>query len=246
MASLRGGKKPKQENRNGLSEELLAELIHKLNNPLTAVLGYSEILLLKLTTPDFQEDVKKIMRETRRMSGILRELSDYIKKREPQKEVVDINELVRKTAEVKARELGLRNIEVSAVLTPSVGLVQGDPVQIQTVLFNLIENAEETLSEFRGCGKIRIETLAKGDSVEVVVTDDGPGIAGEHISKIFNPLFTTKKGKTGLGLSISDRIVRAHGGKIGVKAELGGGTSLTVTLPIISGLDEKEREKQIV
>lgn len=246
MASLNGNKKPQQpirEKRDDLSEEFLAELIHKLNNPLTAVLGYSQILLLKLTRLDYKEDVEKIIREAGRISGILRDLSDYIRKREPQKETVDLNELVRRTVGAKTHELGLRNIEITLEVTPFIPHTQADPVQIQSVLFNLIENAEQALSEFQGQGKIRMETKVRGDHVEIVVTDDGPGIAEQNISKIFNPLFTTKKNKMGLGLSISNQIIEAHGGEIEVRSEWGRGTSLIIALPITSGLEEKENEK---
>jgi two-component system NtrC family sensor kinase len=239
----KGPKQPIQDKMNGLSEECLAELIHKLNNPLTAVLGYSQILLLKLTSPDTREDVEKILREAGRISGILRDLSGYIKKREPEKETVDINELVRKTVEPRTRESGLRDIDVSMKVTPFIPFTQADPVQIQSVLLNLIENAEQAVSEFRGRGKIRIETKVRKKEIEIIVTDDGPGIAQENISKIFNPLFTTKKNRMGLGLSISNEIVGAHGGKMEVKTERGKGASFIITLPIISSLDEKDKEE---
>jgi signal transduction histidine kinase len=246
MARLNGNKEPKQpiqEKRIRLSEEFLAELIHKLTNPLTAVLGNSQILLLKLTSPDTREDVEKILREAGRISGILRDLSDYIKKREPKKETVDINELVKKTVEARTHELGLRNIEVSMGVTPFIPFTHADPVQIQSVLLNLIENAEQAVSELQGRGKIRIETKVRREDIEIIVTDDGPGIVKENISKIFNPLFTTKKNRMGLGLSISNEMVGAHGGKIDVKTERGRGVSFIITLPIISRLIEKDKEK---
>ena len=83
----------------------------------------------------------------------------------------------------------------------------------------------------------------RGEDIEIIVTDDGPGIAQENISKIFNPLFTTKKNRMGLGLSISNKIVESHSGKIEVKTERGKGTSFIVTLPIISSLVEKDKEE---
>lgn len=246
MALLNGSKEPKQpirEKENRLSEEFLAKLIHKLNNPLTAVIGHSQLLLFKMTNPDNREDVEKILREAGRISGILRDLSGYIKKREPKKERVDINELVRKTVEARTHELGLRNIEVSTGVTPFIPRTQADPVQIQSVLLNLIENAEQAVSEFQGRGKIRIETKVRREDIEIIVTDDGPGIAQENISKIFDPLFTTEESRMGLGLSISSKIVEAHGGKMEVKTERGKGASFIITLPIISSLVEKDKEK---
>jgi signal transduction histidine kinase len=246
MSPLRENEEPKRplhEERNRLSEEFLAELIHKLNNRLVAVQGYSEILLLKLTSPDNRENAEKIIKEAGRISGILGGLSDYIRKREPQKETVDINELVRKTVKARTHELSLRNIKVSTGVTPFIPLTQADPVQIQSVLFYLIENAEHAVSEFREGGKIRIETKVRGEDIEIIVTDDGPGIAQENISKIFNPLFTTKKNRMGLGLSISNKIVESHGGEIEVKTKQGKGASFIITLPIISSLVEREKEK---
>jgi two-component system, NtrC family, sensor kinase len=243
MAPLNGNQEPKkpiQEKKDRLSEEFLAELIHKLNNPLTAVLGYSQILLLKLTSPDNREDVEKILREAGRISGILRDLSAYIKKRDPKKQTIDINELVRKTVEARTRESGLPDIEVSTRVTPLIPFTQVDSVQIQSVLLNIIENAEQAVSEFQGRGKIRIETTVRKEDIEIIVSDNGPGIAQENISKIFNPLFTTKKNRMGLGLSISNEIVEAHGGKIEVKTEQGKGASFIITLPLISNFDEKD------
>lgn len=246
MVPLNRNKEPKQpirEKGNRLSEEFLAKLIHKLNNPLTTVLGYSQLLLLKLTNSDNKKDVEKILREARRISGILRDLSGYIKKREPKKETVDINELVRKIVEPRIHELGLRNIEVSMGLTPFIPLTQADRVQIQSALLNLIENAEQAVSEVQGRGKIRIETKVRRKGIEIIVTDDGPGIAQENISRIFNPLFTTQESRMGLGLSVSEKIVEAHGGKMEVKTEWEKGASFIVTLPIISSLVEKDEEK---
>ena len=233
-------RRPLHEERNRLSEEFLAELIHKLNNRLVAVQGYSQLLLLKMTRLDNRGNVEKIINEAGRISCILRDLSNYIRKREPQKETVDINELVRKTVEGRTHELSLRNIKVSTGVTPFIPLTQADPVQIKSVLINLIENAEHALSEFQGGGKIRIETKVKGEDIEIIVSDDGPGIAQENISKIFNPLFTTKKDKMGLGLSISNKIVESHGGEIEVKTEQGKGASFIITLPIISSVVERD------
>ena len=236
-------KRPLHEGRNRLSEEFLAELIHKLNNRLFAVQGYSQILLPKLTSPDSRENAEKIINEAGRISCILSDLSNYIRKREPQKETVDINELVRKTVETRTHELSLRNITVSMGVTPFIPLTQADPVQIQSVLINLIENAEHAVSEFQGGGKVRIETKVRGEGIEIIVTDDGSGIAQENISKIFNPLFTTKKNRMGLGLSISNKIVESHGGEIEVKTEQGKGASFIITLPIISSVVEGDKEK---
>ena len=122
-------------------------------------------------------------------------------------------------------------------------LTRVDPVQIQAVLFNLIENAEQALSEFHGQGKITVKTKVRGDHIKIIVSDDGPGISEPNSLKIFNPLFTTKKGKVGLGLSISHRILEAHGGKLGVRSKQTKGASFIITLPVTRELDEKETEK---
>jgi signal transduction histidine kinase len=179
------------------------------------------------------------LREARRISGILKGLSEYIKEREPKKETVDIAALIRKTVEVKTHELGLRNIEVSMRMTPVIPLTQADPAQIQIVLLNLIENAGQAISESKDRGKITIGAKVKGEDIEITVTDDGPGVAQENISKIFTPFFTTKENRTGLGLSIANETVEAHGGKMEIKTEREKGASFIITLPIISGLVQK-------
>jgi signal transduction histidine kinase len=242
---LHGSKETKQllqNEKNGLSKEFLGELIHKVNNPLTAILGYSQLLLDNVSSSQNREDIEKIIREAGRISGILRDLSVYIRKRDPQKETVDINELVRKTVETRTHELGLRNIEVFTGGTP-IPHTQADPVQIQTVLLNLVENAEQAITDLQGRGKIRVETTVRGENIEIIITDDGIGIAQENISKIFRPLFTTRKNRMGLGLSISNEIVALHGGKIEVKTERGKGASFIITLPIISSFEEKDKEE---
>lgn len=234
-------KQPPQGKSNRLSREFLAVLIHKLNNHLTAVEGFSKLLLLKLTSPDHRENIQVIINEAGRVSNILRALSDYIKERELQKKVVDINELVMKTVETRTHESSLQNINISTEVTPFIPLTQADPRQIQSVLFNLIENAEHAVFELQERGKIRIETKVRGENIEVIVTDNGPGITQENISKIFDPLFTTKEKRIGMGLSISHKIVESHGGRIEVKTEWGKGASFIVTLPIISSLVERDK-----
>ncbi len=233
-------KQPIPEKENRLSEEVLGRVIHKLNNHLTAVLGYSQILLFKLTNPGKREDAEKILREARRVSDILKDLSEYSKKREPKKEMVDISELVMKTVEVRTHELGFRNIEISMEVTPTIPLTQADSRQIHTALLKLIENAQQAISESRKGGKIIIEVKARGEDIEITVTDDGPGIAEENVSMIFTPFFTTEKYRTGLGLSICNEIAKAHGGKVEVKTERGEGASFIITLPIIKGSVEKD------
>jgi CheY-like chemotaxis protein len=196
-----------------------------------------------LTEADAREDVEKIIREAERISDILKDLSHYVKKREPHKQTINLNELVERTVEARTRELSLRNIQIFKELTP-IPLLQADREQIRGVLLNLIKNSEQAISEFHGFGEIRIRTYAKGDNIEIVVSDDGPGVAEENLPKILDPLFTTKTNRMGLGLSISNQIIKAHGGEMKVESEWGKGAAFIIRLPVIDGVSEKQKEKK--
>ncbi|RPJ09613.1 MAG: hybrid sensor histidine kinase/response regulator [Deltaproteobacteria bacterium] len=233
---------PGQEEKDKLSEEFFGQLIHKVNDPLTSILGYSQLLLPKLADPDAREDVERIIREAERISDILKNLSHHIGKREPQKENIDLNALVEKTVETRVNELNIHNIRLVTELSTSLPLTQADPVQIEDVLHNLIRNAEQAISEFHGWGKISIKTGLRGKDIEIIVMDDGPGITEENVSKIFDPLFTTKPNRMGLGLSISAQVLKAHGGRIEVESEWGKGAAFRITLPIIGDEGKKRKE----
>jgi CheY-like chemotaxis protein len=230
------------ELRKSTLEELIPDLVHKLNGPLASVLGYTQLLLNKIRDPEVKEDVEKIIEEAQRASQIIKGLVIFTKKREPRKEAVDLNEIVEKVFERKVHQLNLRNINVVKELSPSIPLTKADPRQIQQVLLNLIGNAEEAITEFHGFGEMRVKTQVEGRKIKIVVSDDGPGISEENLPEIFDPFFTTKDKGVGLGLSISNDIIIEHGGTLRVESKYGKGATFAVTLPVIE-IEEKEKRE---
>jgi len=225
-------------------ENLIPWLVHRLNTHLSSVIGYAQLLLPKKLDPEFKKDLEKIIDEAQRASHVIKDLVDFTRKRRPQKKVIDLNELIESLLEAKIQELNFRNIKLVKDLSSSIPLTQVDPKQIHEALVNLINNAEETITEFHGFGEIRVKTCEMEGQIEIVISDDGPGIPAENISKIFDPFFTTIKGRgTGLELAISHDTVIEHGGTMKVESEWGKGTTFILTLPVIGVEGEKKKEK---
>ncbi len=223
---------------------LIPELIYKLNSYLAPVIGYGQLLLPKMGDREAKKYVEKIIEEAQQASQIIKDLVNFVKKRRPKKEVVDLNRLIETVLEMEIPILNLKNIEVVKELSPSLPLTLFDPKQIEQVLNNLMTNAEESISEFYGFGKIEVKTRLVEEQMEITITDDGPGIASENISKIFAPFFTTKEKRIGLGLSNSYDTITEHGGTMKVISEWGKGATFIFTLPIIEVEGEKKKEKE--
>jgi CheY-like chemotaxis protein len=223
-------------------ENLIPELVHTLNNPLASIVGYAQLLLPKIFDPEAKENVEKIIEETQRINQIVKNLVPFIKERRAKKEVVDLNDLIDRALEARTRELSIRNINTIKELSPSLALTRIDPRQIHQVLLNLIDNAEDAISEFHGFGEIKVRTHTIGEQIEIIISDDGPGIPGENISKIFEPFFTTKAKGIGLGLCISYHMVIENGGTMRVQSEWGRGATFIITIPVIKVESGKRKE----
>jgi len=209
---------------------LAAGVAHEINNPLTGVLTFAHLLREKdnLDAQD-KEDLTLIINETTRAGEIVRGLLDFARERPPVKELLDINEVVRRTIRLLGNQRAFRQITVEEDLCKDLPLVDGDRNQLEQVLLNLSLNACEAMPDG---GKLTIRSLAQDNKVLVRVTDTGCGIKKEHLGQIFEPFFSTKPvGKgTGLGLSVSYGIVQEHGGTLEVETEEGNGTTFTVVL----------------
>jgi len=213
--------------------ELAAGVAHEINNPLTGVLGFSERLLRKSTDEEVRRDLERIHNEAQRITKVMDNLRTFTRRREPEKQYSDINDIVRMTLELRAYELKTGNIEVVTDFTPSLPEVEVDSHQIQEVFLNIILNAEQAMTETHGRGKLTIKTGKIKDYVRISLTDDGPGIPAEHLDRLFDPFFTTRgeQGGTGLGLSVCHSIVTQHGGRLYVKSKPGKGATFFVELP---------------
>ena len=208
--------------------ELAAVVAHELNNPLTTILGYTELLKEEELPEALRKDLDIIESESLRARNIVRQLLEFSKKKPLKLELSDINEILEETLRFLAPNLKKMNIEVLRQydLTSEVSV---DRDQFKQVFLNLINNAIQAMPEG---GKLRVATYERQRNVYIEVQDTGRGIPEDVLPRIFEPFFTTKKDRgTGLGLSITYRIVRAHGGDIQVESEEGRGTTFRVVIP---------------
>lgn len=217
--------------------QMLAGVAHELNNPLTAVLGVTE-LLRERSGPDetFKRQLELTHRQARRAARIVQNLLEFSRPASPQKKLLDINNLVERTLQLHEHSLRRNSIEVDFHPETSLPGVIGDANQLIQVFLNLVTNAEQAIREVRDSGRLQIRPSHVGNRVSVTFQDDGCGIRPEALPRIFDPFYTTKRpgGGTGLGLSICMSILREHGGNIEAEPLPAGGSAFTVTLPVAS------------
>ena len=215
--------------------ELVAGVAHEVNNPLASIMGYTQLVLGRDLPADVRRRLEIVFSEAERAGKIVRNLMTFARKQPPEKRYLGLNGIVEKTLELKAYHLRTSQIEVEKDLAANLPMTMLDFQQLQQVLLNLLNNAEQAMVEAGRGRKIRIATRAAGDRIEVRISDDGPGIPAEIQSRIFEPFFTTKKeGKgTGLGLSLCYGIIQEHGGSIRVESRPGEGTTFVTSLPVI-------------
>jgi signal transduction histidine kinase len=216
---------------------LVAGLSHELNNPLTAVTGFAEILLSMPLPKEAHHCADTIFREGRRCAAIVRSLSDFARKSPTFWEENDLNVLVHSVLDLKASYLRTDNIILELNLDPHLPKTLVDANQIKQVLLNLLNNAHQAVLMNEEDRRIRIVSEQIGGFLRITIGDNGPGISKEVQPRIFEPFFTTKpEGEgAGLGLSISYGIVESHGGKINFVSEEGMGTRFWFELPIRTG-----------
>jgi PAS domain S-box-containing protein len=220
---------------------VVASIAHELNNPLTAVVGFGELLEGESALPrKVRDDVEVMVREARRASGIARQLLNLVRRGDLARQQVDLNDLVRRTLKAQGKVFAAHRIEVSAELAPQLPGVSVVPGEIEQVLVNLLGNAVHEMHSAHGRGKLAATTRAVSGSVEITVSDDGPGVRPEVLGRLFDAFFTTKAvgAGTGLGLSIARRIARDHGGDLTVESTPGSGARFTLRLPVASHAPE--------
>ncbi|MFC1954829.1 ATP-binding protein [Chloroflexota bacterium] len=228
--------KAKLTNRLSIIGEMTAGIAHDLANPLTAVLGYSDLILKQDIPAKTKDDLQVIRRDTKRAVNILERLLKYSGQQGLVREYIDINNVLKTTIEFQRNSLSDNNIGVVLSLENDLPKTFADGNQLQEVFVNLIINAENSLVlAHRGKGgTLNITTEAKEGNLNINISDNGVGINEENLEKIFDPLFTTMaSGKgTGLSLSICQGIIDKHGGEIIVERDLEEGASFIIKLPI--------------
>jgi two-component system NtrC family sensor kinase len=194
---------------------LVSGVAHEVNNPLAAILGFTDLLLENPEMPAAaREDLQIILLETQRTKEIVQDLLSFARQRPTQKEPVNVNAVLRQTIKLRSYDFSSHGVEVSEEFEANLSPTLGDAQQLQQVFLNILNNAYDAIQESGNHGRIRIRTRRAEDDVEVAFIDNGTGVVDPE--RIFDPFFTTKQaGKgTGLGLSICYGIVRAHGGEI--------------------------------
>jgi len=220
--------------------ELVSGVAHELNNPLTSVIGFSQLLMEREIADDIREDLSLVCSEAQRAAGIVKNLLTFARKHAPTKQLTRINNVVEDVLNLRAYWQRVNNIEVRRQFASDLPEIMADFAQMQQVFLNIIINAEYFMIQAHNRGTLTITTERLGDVIRISFADDGPGIVKENLTRIFDPFFTTKEVGmgTGLGLSICHGIVTGHGGRIYARSQLGEGATFVVELPISSPCPE--------
>jgi two-component system NtrC family sensor kinase len=216
--------------------QLVSGVAHEVNNPLTAILGFADLLMENPELPETaRKDLRVILQEAQRTKQIVQNLLSFARQMPPQRNAVQLNLILRRTVQLRSYDFNSHGVEIVEHLDEELPEVMGDAHQLQQVFLNILNNAHDAVHDVGRAPRIEIMSTKSGDAVEVSFSDNGDGIS--HPDKIFDPFFTTKEvGKgTGLGLSICYGIVKEHGGEILCHNNLGGqGATFVVRLPAAS------------
>jgi PAS domain S-box-containing protein len=217
--------------------QLIAGVAHELNNPLTAILGYAQLLESEGLSERAQDYVGKMFKQAQRTHRVVQNLLSFARQRKPERAEVDIRKVLDETLALRDYDLKVNNIVVEKDLGAEAALVVADPHQIEQVFLNIINNAVDAVLETGRSGKLKIRVYCQNGDACARFTDDGPGI--KDPKRIFDPFYTTKNvGKgTGLGLSICYGIVKEHGGDITAQNAPEGGAVIEVRLPMVVAAD---------
>ena len=211
--------------------QLIAGVAHELNNPLTAILGYAQLLETEGLNPRAQDFVTKLFKQAQRTHRVVQNLLSFARQRKPHRDEVDIRKVLEETLTLRDYDLKSNNIKVQSELPSEAAMVVADPHQIEQVFLNIINNAVDAILETGHTGSLKIRIASQNGHVSTQFIDDGAGI--KDPKRIFDPFYTTKSvGKgTGLGLSICYGIVKEHGGDIQASNNTEGGAMIEVKLP---------------
>lgn len=212
--------------------QLIAGVAHELNNPLTAILGYAQLLENEILNERAHDYLAKMFKQAQRTHRVVQNLLSFARQRKPERTEVDLRRVLEETLTLRDYDLKVNHIVLEKDLGDSAALVVADAHQIEQVFLNIINNAVDAVLESRASGKLKITIQSAQGDVVTQFADDGPGI--KDPKRIFDPFYTTKSvGKgTGLGLSISYGIVKEHGGDITAYNAAEGGAVIEVRLPM--------------
>jgi PAS domain S-box-containing protein len=222
--------------------ELTTSLAHEINQPLTAIQSNAEAAERFLSQPqpdlgEVRQILEDIVRDDRRASEVVRKVRALVRKEKPQLQILDLNETIQEVVGLIRGESLLQGLSITMELSPELKMIQGDRVQLEQVILNLILNSAAAMRNSPPAQRKVIvrTTMPNGTSVKASVTDFGAGIDENNIERLFEPFYTTKPEGLGMGLSISQRIISAHGGVIEARNNREGGATFAFTLPAHQG-----------
>jgi two-component system, NtrC family, sensor kinase len=222
--------------------QLVSGVAHEVNNPLAAIVGFTDLLLENPAVPsEAKDELLVILQEAQRTRVIVQNLLSFARQMPAQREPVRLNSLVQQTLKLRSYDFSNHGVEIAEHYDPDLPLLIGDPHQLQQVFLNILNNAYDAIQEVRRPGRMSISTKFQDGQIEISFRDNGPGIL--HPERIFDPFFTTKEvGKgTGLGLSICYGIIRAHHGEILARNNSDGkGCTFLVRLPVAAPNSETQ------
>jgi PAS domain S-box-containing protein len=215
--------------------EMMSGVAHELNNPLTAILGVSDLMRDRATDDTTRRQAETVLKQARRAAGIVQNLLAFSRPSALASQKVHPDEIIRRVVEQHIEPLRQKNVAVDLKAPAGLPMIEADPRLLQQVFVNLITNAEQAITGAKNHGTIRVSLHHTDGKIAFVFADDGPGIPAEGLSKIFDPFFTTKRpgGGTGLGLTICLAIVKEHGGTMEVDSPSGEGARFQVILPAL-------------
>jgi CheY-like chemotaxis protein len=216
------------------TKRFAAGIAHEINNPLGIISGFAELALLNNALPQpVRDDIRVIYSECNRAARVLHDLLSFAGERPITTVPVDVEAIILQALKLKSNELDVFNINVTPRISPDLPPISSDPDQLIEVILNILDNAQQAMTETRGGGEIEIFAHRVEDRIRISIKDHGPGIPPGNMDRIFQPFFTTKEvGKgSGLGLSISLGILHQHGGDLWAESAPGEGSTFHLELP---------------
>jgi signal transduction histidine kinase len=227
-------------NRQATAGELSSSIAHELNQPLGSILANAETaeMMLKSERPDLEE-IREILadikRDDQRAGEVIRRLRGYLTRTPFETKDIDLNQIMGETFKFLSVQATAHNIALYLQTAPGELRIKGDPVQLQQVILNLVVNSMDAMATIPyGRTVIGRTELNGGSTVEISISDSGPGIPADKLAQVFDPFYTTKDKGMGIGLSIARTIILAHKGRIWAENQSGGGAAFHFTLPLVA------------
>lgn len=217
--------------------QMVSGIAHELNNPLTVVKGYLELILAhRKLDPDLRASLEKVAHESNRAAKLVQNFLAFARERPPQRERTQINEVIQRVLELRRFAVAVAGVRVTTDLAPDLPPTLADADQIQQVLVILVNNALQAMAELQQGGHLHIRSCVANQKIQVFVKDDGPGVPPHLERKIFEPFFSTKEvgGGTGLGLSIAHSLMSEHRGRVYHQRPPEGGACFVLELPVVA------------